>query len=43
MKETHFIKLQKEEFDKINVGDRIVIENDKDSFCYVVYVEPEEN
>jgi|HigsolmetaGSP11D_1036233.scaffolds.fasta_scaffold07959_1 hypothetical protein len=43
MRSTHFITIPKEEFDKINMGDRIVIENDKDHFCYIVYVKDNDN
>lgn len=41
MNETHFITILKEQFDKIEVGDRLIIQNDEDNFCYVVYVEEE--
>jgi hypothetical protein len=40
---THLIKISKEQFDEIEVGDRLIIENDEDKFCFVVYVEPDED
>lgn len=43
MSNTHFITISKEEFDKIEVGDRLVIQNDEDRYCYVVYVENNDN
>jgi len=39
MTNTHFITISKEQFDKIEVGDRLILQNDKDKFCYVVYVD----
>lgn len=42
MNETHFITIPKEQFEKIEIGDRLIIQNDEDNFCYVVYVEENE-
>jgi hypothetical protein len=41
--DTHFITITKEEFDKIKQGDRIIIQNNEDIFCYFLYVDGEED
>jgi hypothetical protein len=43
MADTHLITITKEEFDKIQQGDRIIIQNDVNKFCYVLYVDNEED
>lgn len=43
MTNTHFITISKEQFDEIEVGDRLILQNDKDRFCYVVYVDDDNN
>ena len=42
MHNTHVINISKEQFDEIEVGDRSIIENDKDKLCYIVYVKEED-
>lgn len=41
MYDTHFITIPKDEFDKIEIGDRLVIGNDEDHFGLVVYITDE--
>lgn len=41
MPNTHVIEITKEQFNQIEIGDRLIICNDKDSLGYVVYVEEE--
>jgi hypothetical protein len=42
MYNTHVINISKEQFDKIQVGDRLIIQNDEDKFCYIVYIKENE-
>ena len=42
MHNTHVINISKEQFDEIEVGDRLIIQNDKDKLCYIVYVKEED-
>ena len=35
---THFITISKEQFDEIEIGDRLIIQNDKNYLCYAIYV-----
>lgn len=39
MSNTHIINIPKEQFDEIEIGDRLIIQNEEDKFCYIVYVE----
>ena len=41
MQNTHIINISKEQFDEIDIGDRLIICNDKDKFSYIVYVKEE--
>ena len=41
MHNTHVINIPKEQFDEIEIGDRLIIQNEEDKFCYIVYVEEE--
>ena len=41
MPNTHIINIPKEQFDEIEIGDRLIIQNEEDKFCYIVYVEEE--
>ena len=42
MHNTHIINITKEQFDEIKIGDRLIIQNEEDKFCYIVYVEANE-
>lgn len=43
MAKTHLITIPKEQFNEIEIGDRLIIQNDEDKFCYVVCVENNDN
>lgn len=36
---THIITLTKDKFDKIEIGDRLLIKNDENCFAFEVFVE----
>lgn len=36
---THIITIEKYKFDKIKIGDRLIIKNDEDCFGFEVFVE----
>lgn len=42
MANTHIIQIPKERFDEIEIGDRLIIQNEEDKVCYFVYVKEEE-